>query len=389
MQKIKIVTGASYGDEGKGLAADFLASRAEGPVVNVLTNGGPQRGHTVELEDGRRHVFKHFGAGTFRGAGTYFAGQFMVNPMEFVSEYAVLADMHAAPSACADPSCRVTTPWDMLVSQFLAGKNGAHNTCGYGIWETLVRYERSCGLTFGVLAGMTPDERHGYLRSLRDGYFIRRMEELGLHGWLQDNADYAEIFFSDGLARHYEEDLETMLTLCPAGNFPAGCGTVIFENAQGLLLDGNRKEDEEYTTPSTTGSGRVLQTVERRFRGADVEAVYVTRSYLTRHGDGPMENEIGKDMLGSVLPGVSPDLTNGTNPFQGSLRYGLPDERKLAGRIAADFGKTAGAENNRYGCSVLVTHLNERGLDTGLIADAAGCSVYLSDGRTAKDVYRA
>ena len=70
MQKIKIVSGASYGDEGKGLASDFFASESSGKTVNVLTNGGPQRGHTVELEDGRRHVFKHFGAGTFRGAET-------------------------------------------------------------------------------------------------------------------------------------------------------------------------------------------------------------------------------------------------------------------------------------------------------------------------------
>ena len=87
MQNVKVIIGASYGDEGKGLATDFFGSREKGDVINVLTNGGPQRGHTVELSDGRRHVFRHFGAASFRRAATYYAEQFLINPMEFVREY--------------------------------------------------------------------------------------------------------------------------------------------------------------------------------------------------------------------------------------------------------------------------------------------------------------
>ena len=82
MQNVKLIIGANYGDEGKGLATDFFGAQAAGSfgTINVLTNGGPQRGHTVELADGRRHVFKHFGAASFRGAASYFAEQFIVNP---------------------------------------------------------------------------------------------------------------------------------------------------------------------------------------------------------------------------------------------------------------------------------------------------------------------
>ena len=89
MQNIKVIIGASYGDEGKGLAADFFGAEAgkKHGTINVLTNGGPQRGHTVELENGTRHVFKHLGAAAFRGAATYMAEQFLVNPMEFCREY--------------------------------------------------------------------------------------------------------------------------------------------------------------------------------------------------------------------------------------------------------------------------------------------------------------
>ena len=392
MQEIKIVSGASYGDEGKGLASDFFASRSSGKTVNILTNGGPQRGHTVELEDGRRHVFKHFGAGTFRGAETYFAEQFMVNPMEFVREYDILADMQGGPVSYAAPECRFTTPWDMLINQYLSMKSGCHNTCGFGICETYLRYGRGQGISLGGYAGMSADERHAYLCGLRNGYFICRAKELGLTEWMSgERGDLCDIFFAEGLVRHYEEDFERMLSLCPIRKeeFLRGFGTVIFENAQGLLLDGNREEEEDKTTPSTTGIGRVLQTVERQFRGADVEAIYVTRSYLTRHGEGTIENELSESDVRKMLPCILPDRTNLENCFQGPLRYGILNEKKLAERIVTDFRKCAPARNNAYRCSVLMTHLNEYGnIDTDMLAGMIGGSVYLSDGRTAKDICR-
>ena len=124
MQNIKLIIGANYGDEGKGLAADFFGAGAAGRfnAINVLTNGGPQRGHTVELSDSRRHVFKHFGAASFRGAASYFAEQFIVNPMEFMREYDDLCAVHEAPEAYMNPRCRFSTPWDMLTNQLFLGK---------------------------------------------------------------------------------------------------------------------------------------------------------------------------------------------------------------------------------------------------------------------------
>ena len=132
MQNIKVIIGASYGDEGKGLAADFFGAqeKEKNGAVNVLTNGGPQRGHTVELADGRRHVFKHFGAATFRGAAAYYAQQFLVNPMEFLREFDELSGLYWAPEAYMHPQCRFTTPWDMLANQMLREMQGLHNSCG-------------------------------------------------------------------------------------------------------------------------------------------------------------------------------------------------------------------------------------------------------------------
>ena len=381
MQNVKLIIGANYGDEGKGLATDFFGAQASGRfgTINVLTNGGPQRGHTVELADGRRHVFKHFGAASLRGAASYFAEQFIVNPMEFMREYDDLRAVHAAPEAYINPHCRFSTPWDMLTNQLFLEKNGLHNSCGFGIWETVLRYQKGFGISFAAFAAMSREDRIAYLRRLRDGYFADRIRSL-------DAQDY---FFRDELLCRFEQDFASMLLLCPLrdAGYLQHYQTVLFENAQGLLLDGNALEGQEFSTPSTTGSGRVTAAVERIFSGADVEICYVTRSYLTRHGDGPMESELTARQLQSAFPGLKADVTNTENRFQGNLRYGMMDVDLLAERIRKDFGRCPDSSGNRYRSSVMITHLNEyEDVDADRLAHQFG-TIYLSDGRTSGDIH--
>ena len=381
MQNVKLIIGANYGDEGKGLATDFFGAQAAGSfsTINVLTNGGPQRGHTVELADGRRHVFKHFGAASFRGAASYFAEQFIVNPMEFMREYGDLCAVHAAPETYMNPRCRFSTPWDMLTNQLFLEKSGLHNSCGFGIWETVLRYQKGFGISFGAFAAMNREDRIAYLRRLRDGYFADRTRGL----------DTQDFFFRDELIFRFELDCESMLLLCPLRGdaYLRHYQTVLFENAQGLLLDGNTLEGQEFSTPSTTGSGRVTAAVERIFSGADVEICYVTRSYLTRHGDGPMESELTARQLQSAFPGLKADVTNTENRFQGNLRYGMMDVDLLAERIRKDFGRCPDSSGNRYRSSVMITHLNEyEDVDADRLAHQFG-TIYLSDGRTSGDIH--
>ncbi len=410
MQQIKVIIGASYGDEGKGLATDHFAEQAAPSCITVLTNGGPQRGHTVEGTDGRRHVFKHFGSGTLRGAESYFGPMYMVNPMQFVKEYRELEDLDRAPRASVHPGCRFTTPYDVLLNQMQQARTGRHNSCGFGIWETVLRYQRGEGIRFGDFLAMDLQDREAYLRGLRDSYFDSRRRELGI-----GEEELWEVWYEGGLLRHYLEDCEEMRLLCPVreAGYLRGFGTVLLENAQGLLLDGRRNGEEDYTTPSVTGVGSGLGLIEGTFAGAEVEVCYVTRSYLTRHGDGPLEGtELrtrheyepleGTELLkrhgdgplegvAPALPGVREDRTNPANRFQGRLRYGImKDTGVLADRVERDYALCRRpASRNVYRPSVMVTHLNEyRGIDTDMLKDRFG-TVYLSDGRTSRDIERA
>ena len=79
-KQVKVVIGANFGDEGKGLMADYFCSKLSknGSVLNIRFNGGAQAGHTVVVPaygKPKRHVFSHFGAGSFvKNTDTYLSG---------------------------------------------------------------------------------------------------------------------------------------------------------------------------------------------------------------------------------------------------------------------------------------------------------------------------
>ena len=91
---------------------------------------------------------------------------------------------------------------------------------------------------------------------------------------------------------------------------------LIFETGQGLLLDQDYEAYAPHLTSSKTGIHNPAIFLEKRGLSLD-EAIYVTRPYVTRHGNGPLPCEVDR----SELPGVGEDLTNQPNEWQGTLRY--------------------------------------------------------------------
>ena len=49
--KARIIIGANYGDEGKGTVVAKYSKQSDN-CLNILTNGGSQRGHTIVTEYG-------------------------------------------------------------------------------------------------------------------------------------------------------------------------------------------------------------------------------------------------------------------------------------------------------------------------------------------------
>lgn len=108
----------------------------------------------------------------------------------------------------------------------------------------------------------------------------------------------------------------------------------VVELGQGLLLDSENHDYYPNLTPSRTTFHGNAQYIQLPFGDiSDLEVCYVTRTYLTRHGNGRLDNECKKEELSNNIE----DKTNLPNEFQGSLRFAPLDVDSLIDRINKDF----------------------------------------------------
>lgn len=352
-KNIKVVIGANFGDEGKGLMADYFCHQAIAKRENCIVvchNGGAQRGHTVTTPDGLRHVFHHFGSGTFTGADTYFSKDFILNPIMFRKEWEELTSVGYQPVVFISKDCRIVTPFDMIINQIAeeSRSDKRHGSCGMGIFETIKRYESYASASADSLLNNLSGANTAALKLIREEYLPRRLKELGVSA----NADWMAIINNDGLISHYLDDLKFMNrhVFLTDDSVLHEYQSIVFEGGQGLLLDQNNTEYFPHLTPSNTGLKNPAEMISRLFPASDVEVCYITRPYLTRHGAGRLDNECRKEEINPYME----DLTNVPNPHQGTLRYGKMDAEKLKQRIRNDF-----ADNNSWKLSLAITHQNE------------------------------
>ena len=310
--RARVVIGANFGDEGKGLVTDWLCA-TQGAGVVVRFNGGAQAAHTVVTPEGERHVFSHFGSGSFLGVPTFLSKFFVCNPIAFFDEARQLDAIGVTPDVYAHPDCLVTTFADMIINQRMedARGEGRHGSVGFGVGETVVRSSMpNLQITMSDLWNRT---------SLRD-----RLTEIC--------TKYAE-FRTGAPIDKADQMIEAFLACCERfaesiGSAGIGqCQEPVFEGAQGLLLDQDNKEFFPHVTRSSTGLKNVLSICSGTEFG-DLDIYYVSRTYMTRHGAGP-------------LPGHDPamsyhDDTNLDHAYQGRIRFGRLDGPALVKRCTAD-----------------------------------------------------
>jgi adenylosuccinate synthase len=259
-------------------------------------------------------VFRQIGSGAFCGVPTFLSQHVSVNPIALLLELRRLGELGVSPEIYASPECLVTTFADMLINRRLEDARGGsrHGSCGMGISETI---DRSKVAELKI--------------TMADLY-----NQAGLETKLAEICDrWAR--FRTGSAVDDPKMAESFLKACkvlPEHLFPAGigqCKDPVFEGAQGLLLDADNAEYFPHVTRSNTG----LKNVRSLCQQAGIETIdayYVTRTYLTRHGAGTLPNE--DDGLSFW------DDTNAENPYQGRLRFAPLDLRALRERVRRDAG---------------------------------------------------
>lgn len=393
---IYAVIGSHFGDEGKGLATDYFASKSANTLV-VRHNGGAQSGHTVEDEK-RRFIFHELSSGSFRGADTYWAATFFPDIFKLKDELTAFYETAGfTPRIFASPGCSITTIDDILINMLLESSRGKnrHGSCGMGINEAFLRSKAGFSITLEELSRLDEAALFNKLTDFRNEYTSARLKELS-DEYNRDNIYYEMLSDSVILSNfsHEVNNNKKYVTALYAPDilFPQ-YENVIFETGQGLRLDAEFKENYPNVTASRTG----LTNIQDILKNADMkldEVIYVSRSYLTKHGAGdfPNEDKSLKDMFNLS------DNTNTPNEWQGTLRYSAFDSPQDFIRVIKEDKKICPYPVK---ASLMITHLNKTGkkmifrdahtdIENFIASDIIKSefdTFYLSESRYADDIY--
>ena len=361
------VIGKNFGDEGKGFTCSRLASSLKNALI-IKHNGGGQAGHTVEDPKGKwRFIHHQIGAGAEYHVPTLFADSFMPDLFQLGKEVKEFTELFGfQPILYSEKNARVTTIDDVLLNmgaEVARGKN-RHGSCGMGIEECVQRNTAGYGITVEELAGWSKQDLVDRLKQIRKEYTERRTKILGIY----PSNPYYEMLNNETVLGNFVEEVKVnvnFLTLVDGDRkWLEEFQNLIFETGQGLLLDQDYEAYAPHLTSSKTGIHNPAIFLEKRGLPLE-EAIYVTRPYVTRHGNGPLPCEVDH----SELPGVGEDLTNRSNEWQGTLRYAKHESLEaffapvLRDRDSVDclehMGETKRPKHPKL--SILITQLSETG----------------------------
>jgi adenylosuccinate synthase len=282
----------------------------------------------------------------------------LVDPLALVAEAEHLAQQGVREPlslVTVDRDALLTTPYHRAANQARERARGAdrHGSCGMGIGET-ARYALAYPGDAPRAGDMTaPYALARKLALLRDRLTAHLAQEFaGLPGFpvilgaagfpgfpgAPDAGEHERLPSTEGTAAVYRA-VADKITLVGDGYLKKllSQGPVIFEGAQGVLLD-EWHGFHPYTTWSTTTFANAETLLAEH--GADGTRLGVTRTYQTRHGPGPFPTE------DPALPMAEPD--NGDGRWQGPFRAGHLDAVALGYAAAVTGGVHA----------VALTHLD-------------------------------
>lgn len=342
MKQRFIVVGLGFGDEGKGTIVDYLV-REHGASAVVRFNGGAQAAHRVVNPDGSEHVFAQFGSGTFHpGCETYLSKHTIVNPLNLFNENDHLIQLgidDALDRLSIDVEALIVTPFHVAANRLRELARGPirHGSCGQGIGEAVSDSLRAWlpSIKAGDLFFESDlvQKLQAVQRAKRNVYdFLLADPDLEKAGWF----DHRFVEESQALL---DPDLPEMLAesyLQLAPNLVSDWKhrlrndeTIVFEGAQGILLDENCGF-HPHTTWSTATSENAHRLLSVAGYDGERRTIGVTRCYLTRHGDGPLPT------WDPVLSELLTDPVNMADPWQGDFRVGNLDLGLLNYAIDAD-----------------------------------------------------
>ena len=283
MGKNVVVIGTQWGDEGKGKVVDLLTDKAD---AVVRFQGGHNAGHTLVI-DGHQTVLHLIPSGVLReGVRCLIGNGVVLSPSALLKEMNELeeAGIDARSRMGISESCTVILPYHIALDQAreIARGNKAIGTTGRGIGPA---YEDKVSRR-GIRLGEMMDEKHfaERLREVMD-YHNFSLEHL----FKQDTVDYQQVL-DEGLGQAAQ--MADLITDVPGvlHELRKQGKSVMFEGAQGALLDIDHGT-YPYVTSSNTTAGGAATGSGTGPRELDY-ILGIVKAYTTRVGAGPFPTEL-------------------------------------------------------------------------------------------------
>jgi adenylosuccinate synthase len=291
MGKSVVVIGTQWGDEGKGKVVDLLTDRAS---AVVRFQGGHNAGHTLVI-DGQQTILHLIPSGILHDGVSCLVGNGVVlSPQALLAELTALENkgVPARERLRISEACPLILPYHIALDQARERARGskAIGTTGRGIGPAYEDKVSRRGIRLGEL--LDPPHFAERLREVLDFHnFVLE------HYFRVDPVDYQATF---------DEALSQGEVLAPLVDDVSGLlyglrdtgANILFEGAQGALLDIDHGTYPFVTSSNTTAGGAATGT---GFGPLDFDRVLgIVKAYTTRVGGGPFPTELG-DAVGDHL----------------------------------------------------------------------------------------
>ena len=276
-----IVLGMQWGDEGKGKIVDLVCPASD---AVVRFQGGNNAGHTVKFGDA--HYALHFlPSGILHGDMPCLLGNGMViHPGAFLAELDALVEqgIKVEGRLFISERAQVILPLHLAIdaAREAAQGDGKIGTTVKGIGPAYESKASRAGLRIGDLGAADLASRLAVIH----GQIAPQLAELGAEIPTLDALEATCREWAERLAPYIDDTALRINRLCDASR------PVLFEGAQGALLDIDHGTYPYVTSSSTTSGGVCAGAGVAPTRIGGV--LGVVKAYTTRVGGGPFVGEL-------------------------------------------------------------------------------------------------
>lgn len=319
------VNGIALGEETKGNTVQSIVRDLN--AHTVWRSGGWQGGHHIVHDDGREFAFSFFGVGTFDGAETYLK-HMVISPADLFQEAMMLEEKgidHPLSMITIDQDCISTTPFHSGISRVreILREKDRKGTIGKGVGEA-VRDSTNPDLTIRAgdfrdrekVARIADNIRRAKLREaerlitthpgVAPPEVFDELEILKDESLVEVTAD-ASYYLSKMVAITDDEYLRELLNRS---------GSIINEISHGTLHHPWYGFVPHVTQIDPTGQA-VIDSVRSQGYKGNLSRVGIVRSYMTRHGAGPLPS-YNEEMSRTLVE----THNNSANDWLGEFRTG-------------------------------------------------------------------